>query len=342
MSTVSPESSPGSPSGPALSLENLLLDSCLDYPESQGAVILRSQDSYEYHVPKIYLIHSSPILKQEILISPNSQGTSVISAELDVEGPKGTANAHRVVQLPVYNTTLTSLLSYIFPVQPILPSTTEQIMELLSVAQMYKMDVVLTNLTHIRNHIAQQQPPFIQKETAYLVYALAQKYGLCREALEAARCTLSFLTLVIQNLAEEDKLGLMSGASLHKFWKYHQIVRSSFTDIEQFKTSYLDVPEIDLGCVSLAGTGLPYWLKTYISNLGDTSVPVSLDFSSFNMEFVEHSRGLDTKYPEDWQDCEFCVSVSEEDIRALWEVLMAVVQGNVAKVSFTHVAAVVD
>jgi hypothetical protein len=259
----------------------------------------------------------------------------VISAESDAEGSKGTANAHRVVQLPVYNTILTSLLSYIFPVQPILPSTTEQIMELLSVVQMYKMDVVLT---HIRNHIAQQQPPFIRKETAYLVYALAQKYGLRREALEAARCTLSFLTLVIQNLAEEDKLGLMSGASLHKFWKYHQIVRSGFTDIEEFKTSHLDVLEIDLGCVSLAGT-LPYWFKTYISNLGDASVPVSLDFSSFNMEFVEHSRGLDTKYPE---DCEFCVSVSEEDIRALWEVLMAVVQGNVAKVSFTHVAAVVD
>ena len=96
---------------------------------------------------------------------------------------------------------------------------------------------------------------------------------------------------------------------------------------------------LDLGCVSLAGTGLPYWLKTYIFNLGDASVPVSLDFSSFNMEFVEHSRGLDTKYPE---DCEFCISVSEEDIRALWEGLMAVVQGNVAKVSFTHVAAVVD
>ena len=81
--------------------------------------------------------------------------------------PEGTANALRVVQLPVFSTNLISLLSYIFPVRPILQSTTEHIMELLSVAQMYKMDVILT---HIRNHIAQQQqPPFIRKETALFI-----------------------------------------------------------------------------------------------------------------------------------------------------------------------------
>jgi hypothetical protein len=186
-------------SGSVIALENFLLD----YPEEAvGTVILRSQDSYDFRVPKLYIIHTSPILREELLSSPNPQPTrSSISAKPDVVG---TANAHRVVQLPVYSTILISLLSYIFPVRPILPPTTEQIMELLSVAQTYKMDIVLT---HIRNHIAQQQPPFIRNETAYFVYALAQKHGLCTEALQAARCTLNFSVVTIENLAKEDKLG---------------------------------------------------------------------------------------------------------------------------------------
>jgi len=146
MSTVAPETSP---SASAKSLENLLLE----YQE--GAVIIRSQDSYEFRVPKLYLIHNSPALKEEFLISPNPQpDTSVISAEPDVGGSTGDL----VVHLSCHGTILISPLSYIFPVPPVLPSTTEQIMELLSVAQMYKMDVVLT---HIKNHIAPQQPPLI-------------------------------------------------------------------------------------------------------------------------------------------------------------------------------------
>ena len=199
------------PSGSATVLENFLLD----YPEeAAGTVVLRSQDSYDFRVPKLYIIHSSPILREEILSLPDPRpGRSVIYAE-----PEGTANALRVVQLPVFSTNLISLLSYIFPVRPILPSITEQIMELLSVAQMYKMDVILT---HIRNHIAQQQPPFIRKETALFIYALAHKHGLRTEALQAARCTLSYSTVIIENLAVGDKLGLMPGASLHELWKYH-------------------------------------------------------------------------------------------------------------------------
>jgi hypothetical protein len=68
--------------------------------------------------------------------------------------------------------------------------TVEQTMELLSVAQEYEMGVVLT---HIRNHIALQTPSFIREETAFLVYSLAQKYGLRTEALQAAKSTLRLL-----------------------------------------------------------------------------------------------------------------------------------------------------
>jgi hypothetical protein len=178
-----------------------------------------------------------------MLILPNPQpSASVDFAESDVKESTGMANALQVVQLPVNSTTLFSLLTYIFPVPPILPSTIEQIMELLLVAQKYKMDVVLT---HIRNHLAQQKPILIRKETAFSVYAFAQQHGLRTEALQAARCTLSFSTMIIQDLAEDDKLGLMTSALLHELWEYHQRVRENLTtDIEDYKESELDTLEI--------------------------------------------------------------------------------------------------
>ena len=310
-----------------IALEKFLLD----YPEeAMGTVILRSQDSYDFRVPKLYIIHSSPILREEILSSPNPH-LDCSTAKPDVEG---TPNAHQVVQLPVYCTILISLLSYVFPVRPILPSTTEQIMELLSIAQLYKMDVILT---HIRNHIAQQQPPFIRKETSFFVYALAQKHGLRTEALQAARCTLGFPTVTIQDLAEEGKLGLMPGAFLHELWKYWQTVQSSFAvDIKEFTSSNHDALKTvnDLSCCN---DGPPYWLLYLMLTLGDA--PVSFDFADFHVGFKEHSQGLDSKYR---QDCGACSDISEEALRALWEVLMVVLQGSIVKVRSMHVPALVD
>jgi hypothetical protein len=312
-----------------------LVNLLLDYTE--GTVILRSQDSYEFRVPKFYLIHSSPLLKEELLTSPNPQlGDSVISSKSDVEGFTSSANVHQVVHLPFNSTTLISLLSYIFPLPPIFPSTTEQIMELLSVAQMYKMDVVLT---HIRNHIAQQQPPLIREETAFSVYALAQKHGLRTEALQAARCTLSFLIMDLGDLYDEDKLGLMPGAFLHELWKYHERVRSNLkSDIKEFETSpgLLEILGDTSDCNWRSDSGVPRWIKNYISDIGNDADPISLDFTDFHLKFVYHSPAEFTKRGE---GCDSCSDISLEALRALWEALMAVVQGSIAKVRFPHVTA---
>jgi hypothetical protein len=59
---------------------------------------------------------------------PNPQPGA--SAESDVKGFTGMVNVHQAVKLPVNSTILFSLLTYIFPVPPILPSTIEQIMKL--------------------------------------------------------------------------------------------------------------------------------------------------------------------------------------------------------------------
>ena len=338
MSTVAAETSP---SDPIPSFDNLLLD-C---PE-EGIVILSSyQGSHEFLVPKLYIIHSSPILREEILLPPNPRpGLSATAVQSGVEGSTDSdtanANAHCVVQLPVNGTTLISLLSYILPVPPILPSTAEQIMELLSVAQMYKMDVVLT---HLRNHIAQRQPPLIRKETAFSIYALAQKYGLRTEALQAARCTLSFSSLTFQGLAEEDKLRLMPGAFLHELWKYHRRFWSILSsEIYEFKASRVGELAIakDSNCESLTDSGIPYWLDGYLFRLGSACIHNFLDFTTFHSEYGDHSEGRCSKMHD--HGCLYCSEVSDEVLHEFWEALGAVVQGSMAKVRFLPITASVD
>src|SRR5882757_3727262 len=79
MSTIS---SMTSRSAPVICVENLHFD----YPDAD--IILRSRDSHEFHVLKVYILHSSPILGEEVLISPNTlPSPSVILAESEVDGP---------------------------------------------------------------------------------------------------------------------------------------------------------------------------------------------------------------------------------------------------------------
>ena len=315
-------------SHPVISYENLLFD----YPEAD--VILRSRDSYEFRVLKIYIVHSSLILGEEVLISPTPQPkptSSTIPAESDVDSGPSTS-VHPVVQLPIDGAVLFSLLTYIFPVPPVLPSTVEQVLELLSVAQLYQMDVVLT---HIRNHIAQQEPPFIREETAFLVYSLSQKHALHAEALQAARCTLSFATLTIDNLAKENKLDVMPGASLSELWKYHERVHSNLTiDLREFKNSNALPILGQLSCESIADSGLPMWLDDYISNIEPARLPAFLDLADFHTGLVEH---IVQRLPNG--GCASCSNMPGKKMREIWESLTAVVHGSIAKVRVIYVAA---
>jgi len=301
-----------------ISLENLLFD----YPEAD--IILRSRDSYEFRVLKLYIVHSSPVLGEKVLISPNpppSTPANPIDSQVD-----GSTNFHAlpVVELPLNGAILFSLLTYIFPVPPVLPSTVEQTMELLSVAQKYKMDVVLP---HIRNHIIQQDPSFIQRKTAFLVYSLAQRYGLRDEALKAARSTLSFSTLTIKDLFWDNKLSMMPGDVLHELWIYHQRVRSNLaSDLEEFRTS--NAPTI-LGrssCESLTDSGIPSWIDRYITSIGTTPVPAFVDLNEFHMELAKH---IQQKSQGGGGGCAPCANLT---ICEFWEALSAVVHGSITKV----------
>ena len=326
---MSPVATEISPSRPVISLENLLFD----FPEAD--VVLRSRDSYEFRVLKLYIVHSSPILGEKVLLFPNPRpgpSASANSAESNVEGTA--ANAPSIVQLPIEGAILFSLLTYIFPVPPVLPSTVEQVMELLSVAQTYKMDVVLT---HIRNHIARQEPSFIREETAFLIYSHAQKYGLRTEALQAAQCTLTFSSLTIEDLAKDEKLDMMPGTVLHELWKYHQRVRSNITsDLKEFRKSNALTILGDLKCDQSDSSGLPSWLEDFISDLETAHVPAFLDFTDFQIVLTEHIA-----YPilKQGGRCASCPGITRKKMREFWEALTGTVHRSIVKVGSTYVAA---
>jgi hypothetical protein len=324
MSTVGSKSSPSDSVTP---LENLLFD----YPEAD--IIIRSCDSYEFRVLKLYIVHSSPVLGKKVSASPNSQPSSPdISAEAHVERDAN-VDGLPVVSLPVSGAIICSLLTYVFPVSPVLPQTVEQTMELLSVAREYEMDVVLTQ---IRHNIALQTPSFIREETAFLVYSLAQKYGLRTEALQAAKSTLSFSNFTIENLHFKGKLDMMPGASLHELWKYHKRVRSKLKSfIEEFMTSHARWILGNSFCGSLTN-GVPSWLHRYIATIKTAPVPLpSLGLTKLYVHMVAHIQTLNHK---GGGGCSSCANIPGEKIHRFWEVLTTAVDRNIAEVRGTDVA----
>ena len=295
------------PTGPVLSLKNL------PFNYSGADIILRSCDSYEFRVPKMYIFRSSPVLGEQVLAADIPQPDIVDTAAATIP----------FVQLSDCSAILFSLLTHISPVQPILPSTVEQIMELLSAAQKYEMDATLI---HIRNHIAQQQPPFIQEENSLYMYSLAQKHGLRQEVLQAARCTLSFSNFTIDSL--DEKLQLMPGAFLHELWKYHQRVRAYLTSgLKDFIASRARAIFEGHFCrsVTSASRPVPSWLGRYISSIGRR--PHLFDLSRFYIALAGHIQSLSNH-----GGCHACATISNKIIEEFWAALSAVYRDSIIKV----------
>ena len=180
-----------------------------NYPGSN--IVLRSCDSHDFRMPKFYITICSPVLR--MLIRSVLNTSDVPNGEQPEPLP--------VVELPESKATLYNLLTFVFPVTPILPSTTEKVMELLAVAQKYQMDSVLSRI----RTIARQDPPFIRPETAFHVYFLAQEHELQHEVVQAARVTLR-LSMTIEDLGDKLEFPGMTGVYLYELWKYHRRYRT--------------------------------------------------------------------------------------------------------------------
>jgi len=205
-------------------------------------------------------------------------------------------------------------------VTPLVPSTTEQSMELLSVAQAYQM---ASTLVHIRASISRQSPLSTQRDTALCIYSLAQEYGLRQEALEAAKNILKYPMNV------EDMLELVQGSSLDALWKYYKKIRVTLkSDLKEFRASGARGILAGLQCVEPSSSQIPRWLDDYIESIG--MAPNLFDVFEFNTALARHlSRSQITRL------CT-CGSIPSQTICSFWEALASVVYGSFEKVCSQH------
>jgi hypothetical protein len=209
----------------------------------------------------------------------------------------------------------------------VLPSTLEETMELLSMAQNYEMASVLS---HIRGCIALKDPPLISPENVFHAYSLAQKYGLRHEAIQAARFTLTFV-LNIEKL--EGNFDAMPGAYLYELWKYHESVKGNLkSNIKEFIGSCANHTLVDLRCPSLSRQGIPGWLDDYLSSI--VAAPSSFNLVEFQKNLARHIIGQSSSwFPPLMKPCASCLNIPNEDIHTLWTALTDFVNGNITKVN---------
>ncbi|KAI9445821.1 hypothetical protein BJY52DRAFT_1371463 [Lactarius psammicola] len=291
-----------------------------DYPD----IVLRSRDSHDFRVPKLYIDICSPVLRE--LIQSVSNSSDVPNGE-----------TLPVVKLPESKATLYSLLTFIFPVAPILPLTPEKIMELLAVAQKYQID---SALAHIRGAISRLDPPFLRPETAFNVYFLAQQHGLHQEALQAARVTLC-VSMTIEGLGDKLEFPGTTGAYLHELWKYHERVRADLkSSVLEFRNSGLLDSMKGLRCTSPRSgqNSFPQWLDDYVKSIAESLH--LFDLVEFENARARHVRSETynsySSYSGSYQSqsCS-CVDISSQVIRTLWEALTAFVHRTIEKADST-------
>ena len=287
-------------------LANLLLD----YPGADS-IVLRSQDSYHFRVPKIYIINSSPVLGELVRRALDPPHTA---AKAEVPLP--------VVQLPESGKILHCLLTFVFPISPLVPSTLDEIMKLLSVAQEYKMGTVLV---HVRGSIAREDLLPTLLEPALHIYALAQKYGLRPEALNAAR-VISNYSMSIDDF--NDKFDIVPGASLYELWKYHKKVRAILaSDLTEFRRSGTRGTMTGLCCEEYSSSHIPNWVDQYIESVG--KAPNLLDLVELNAAMARHIG----PFGNEFKDVCKCASISSQTIRDFWAALVSVVHDSFKKAS---------
>ena len=275
----------------------------LDDPDAD--IILCSREHREFRVLKLHITEDSPVLRDLIQFALSSQATNATS---DPSLPS--------VQLSDSSATLYSLLTFVLPILPVFPATPEQTTILLSAAQKYQMDSVLSC---IRAFIASQNPPFIRPETAFQVYSLARMHGLRQEALQAARTTLTF-PFTLEDL--EDELDAIPGVYLHELWTYYQCFRTHLlSDLTTFRTTGMPVPTPHCGPNTSHGT--PIWLHEYVGSIVES--PALFDLTEFHMSLSRHiSKRANGP-------CR-CPHTPSKALRAFWTDLTNVVHSCMTKV----------
>ncbi|KAH9174323.1 hypothetical protein EDB89DRAFT_1849101 [Lactarius sanguifluus] len=291
-------------------------------------IILRSSDSHDFLVQKLYVVDSSPVLGEQITAATcHGIGPEATSEATTVDGENKSEPFLPVVHLDENHAILSSLLTFVFPVPPVLPPTLEQILELLSVAKKYEM---ITALVRIRDCASRRDPPLIRRHTALRVYSLAWKYGLLKETLEAAEATLKY-PMTIQDF--EYELDIMPGVALYELWKYRQRVLENLAvslSAEYFDSEvYFILCGADLDCVERSeyadyNPDIPLWLDQYLDSVLED--PACVNLTTFHLALSSHVSPMG-------ECCEECPSIPRKIICDFWDALTSVVRECARKVS---------
>jgi len=283
------------------------------FDDPDADIILRSRDDLDCRVQKVFLVKSSPLLNGLIQAASDHSAAHV-----------GAREALPIVRLSERGTILHNLLTFLLPVTPVLPLTLEETMELLSVAQKYEMSHALD---HIRGSVALKDPPLVRKDNALRVYSLAQKYGLRREVVQAARITLKS-TLTIEDL--QGKLDLMPGDNLYELWGYHQRVQANLArNINEFRGSaaYTMLKCLDDGATPVKTRT---WIDHFVVSM--TSKPSLFDLPEFQSALAQHVCHV----PPVKRGCLSCAYLSIQTIDKFWMGLTTFVHANMEKVGLRH------
>ncbi|KAI0264111.1 hypothetical protein BC834DRAFT_270692 [Gloeopeniophorella convolvens] len=286
-----------------------------DYPDPD--IIFRSSDLHEFRLRKVYVVESSTVLRH--LLTQTTPEARLPDAP-PTPAEDGSASLP-VVQLPDSSLILSSLFSFVFPVLSVLPPEVDQVMELISVAQKYKMDSVVAR---IRDRTSSKWAKLIPEESALRAFDLARRYGLQEEATTAARRTLG-LSITMQSL--EDKLDGMSGTTLYELWKYHQEVKrilkaniAEFILSEKFNEFVATIRQGKACCAyySKQTPSVPQWLEDYLNFV--TSFPgYSLDPTKFHTALRRHiSISLSSGKARSFVRCTACANITEASVRSFW------------------------
>ena len=173
---------------------------CSDTPDAN--ITLRSSDHVNFRVHKSLLAMSSPFFK-DLLSHPRQPDDELV-------------DGLPVVQFPEDSGLLNGLVSLLYPISPVIPSSYEKVFALLAACQKYDMESLQR---YIRAEVNRGMFPAPAKIETFGAYAIASRMGLIPEMEDAAHLTLG-CPMTFESLGEE--LWLFRGRTLCDLVRYRK------------------------------------------------------------------------------------------------------------------------
>jgi BTB/POZ domain len=178
----------------------------------------------DFRVHKLFLIKASPVFERLLCESSSSNSNNDSeAADLGITRDDNDNNWYRdrdrdlpVLRLTEDRDTVHRLLTAIYPTDVVYPQTLEVMMRTFAAARKYGMSSVLALFRTYCDRVAR----IVTTDNAFRAYLFAFGEGLCEEALEAARLTLS-QPQTFESYGED--LRQASGPALRALWRHRQL-----------------------------------------------------------------------------------------------------------------------